>query len=88
MHCSAMRLLLPTGLFAIACSSASADPPPPAPKYGLMVAPPGALGASAATHQPFGVATPAFDDAEESDAEEPNPEPPSPNVAPEEGIPL
>jgi hypothetical protein len=53
-----------------------------------MVAPPGALGASAATHQPFGVATPAFDDAEESDAEEPNPEPPSPNVAPEEGIPL
>ena len=74
---------------ALACSQKPGDPPPPAPKYGLMIAPPGALGAHAAAKQTPGAMLPEPEEDEEVDPENPEePEAPTPGVAPEEGVPL
>ena len=72
-----------------ACTQRPGDPPPPAPKYGLMIAPPGALGAHAAAKQTPGAALPEAEEDDEVDPENPEePETPTPGVAPEEGVPL
>lgn len=76
-------------VFVGACSREPPEPPPPPAEYGVVPAPPNALGAYSPLARPLPSAIewsgPGLDDSEEDAEEEPLP---SPQTAPEEGVPL